>query len=451
MSSKSLEKALEMYNDPINALRDLSVVDNPTPKEHQRSREFTNWMDEQLSWKETCYLGDWSFMPDLHVNGPEALELFRDLSVNTFEDFEIGKAKHAVQCNENGNIIGDGVLYRTGEDSYRTQHLAAWPQYNAKKHGYEVTTEIHDTFIYQLQGPTSLAVLEAVTGDSVRDTDFMHINRIEINGIEVIALRQGMSGEIGFELQGPQEHADEVWETLVDAGQDHGLRRLGRRTHMINHLLMAFSTRGHHYLPAIYDEEMKGYREWLSADNAAEAKFTLAGSFDAADISAWYRTPVELGWTQNIAFDHDFVGRDALETEVANPQRTTVTLVWDSNDVVDVYRSLFQKGSHYKYMEMPYQHYRAIEADSVRKDGEEIGVSTGRGYSYYFREMLSLCTIDTEYSEPGTEVTVIWGEGDEPSNPKIEPHTQKRIKATVAPAPYKEDNRRADLEAVVTK
>jgi vanillate/3-O-methylgallate O-demethylase len=450
MSNKTLEEALMAYSDPIDALRDSSVVDNPTPDGRPRPREFTNWMDEQLSWKETCYLGDWSFMPDLHVDGPDALDLFRDLSVNTFDDFEVGKAKHAVQCTEAGNVIGDGILYRTGPDSYRTQHLAAWPQFNAEKHGYDVTADIHDTFIYQLQGPTSLAVLEAVTDDTVRDIDFMYIEEVDIGGADVVVLRQGMSGEVGFEIQGPREHADDVWETLVEAGRDHGLRQLGHRTHMINHLLMSFSTRGHHYLPAIFGDEMKEYREWLAADNAAEAKFTLAGSFDGDDISAWYRTPVELGWTRNIAFDHDFVGRDALEEEVADPQRTTVTLVWDSEDVVDVYRSLFETGDHYKFMEMPYQHYRAIEADSVVRDGEEVGVSTGRGYSYYFREMLSLCTIDVEYSEPGTEVTVVWGEGGDPSNPKIKAHEQKEIEATVAQAPYKEDNRRTDLQAVAT-
>mgnify|MGYP000288806975 CR=1 FL=1 len=190
MSNKTLEEALMAYSDPIDALRDSSVVDNPTPDGRPRPREFTNWMDEQLSWKETCYLGDWSFMPDLHVDGPDALDLFRDLSVNTFDDFEVGKAKHAVQCTEAGNVIGDGILYRTGPDSYRTQHLAAWPQFNAEKHGYDVTADIHDTFIYQLQGPTSLAVLEAVTDDTVRDIDFMYIEEVDIGGADEETIRQ---------------------------------------------------------------------------------------------------------------------------------------------------------------------------------------------------------------------------------------------------------------------
>jgi vanillate/3-O-methylgallate O-demethylase len=75
----------------------------------------------------------------------------------------------------------------------------------------------------------------------------------------------------------------------------------------------------------------------------------------------------------------------------------------------------------------------------VLHKGNDVGVATSRGYSYHFREMLSLCTIDVAQAEIGTEVTVIWGNpGDR----------QKEIRAVVAPAPYKTDNRRADLSKI---
>src|ERR1700722_12344549 len=75
-------------------------------------------------------------------------------------------------------------------------------------------------------------------------------------------------------------------------------------------------------------------------------------------------------------------------------------------------------------------------ADKVMKDGKVVGVSTSRGYSYYFREMLSLCTLDVACCAAGTEVTVVWGN---PGSP------QKEIRAKVAPAPYKTDNRKLDV------
>jgi vanillate/3-O-methylgallate O-demethylase len=78
----------------------------------------------------------------------------------------------------------------------------------------------------------------------------------------------------------------------------------------------------------------------------------------------------------------------------------------------------------------------------VTKDGQTVGVSTSRCYSYYFRQMLSLCVLDVALCQPGTEVTVIWGR---PGTP------QKDIRATVAPAPYKKDNRRVDVSRLPSR
>ena len=167
--------------------------------------------------------------------------------------------------------------------------------------------------------------------------------------------------------------------------------------------------------------------------------FNIAGSFESNDVRDWYRSPVELGWSRNVKFDHEFIGREALEGEVADPKRAIRTLVWNSDDVVDVYASLFQKGDPYRFMDMPRDQRGFMYADKVLKDGKAVGVATSRGYSYYFREMISLGTIDIKHGDIGTEVTVVWGNPGEP---------QKEIRAKVAPAPYKQDNRRADVAAL---
>ena len=86
-------------------------------------------------------------------------------------------------------------------------------------------------------------------------------------------------------------------------------------------------------------------------------------------------------------------------------------------------------------MDMPRDQRGFMYADKVIKDGKPVGVSTSRGYSYYFREMLSLCTLDVACCEPGTEVIVIWGS---PGG------SRKEIRAKVAPAPYKTDSRKLD-------
>jgi glycine cleavage system aminomethyltransferase T len=68
----------------------------------------------------------------------------------------------------------------------------------------------------------------------------------------------------------------------------------------------------------------------------------------------------------------------------------------------------------------------------VLKDGKLVRIGSGRAYSYYFREMLSLCSIDMEQSALGTEVIVLWGD----------PGTRrKEIRAEVSRFPYLRENR----------
>ncbi|CCH88286.1 Glycine cleavage T protein (Aminomethyl transferase) [Modestobacter italicus] len=135
-------------------------------------------------------------------------------------------------------------------------------------------------------------------------------------------------------------------------------------------------------------------------------------------------------------FDHDFLGREALEVEKAAPRRVLRTLVWDAEDVADVYASLFRPGEAYEYMDMPRDQRGFMWADRVTRAGQTVGVATSRGYSYWFRQMLSLSTLDVAASELGTELTVHWGR---PGG------RQKEIRAVVAAAPYKQDRSRGDL------
>jgi vanillate/3-O-methylgallate O-demethylase len=81
-------------------LVELSRATVASPLPGWGAAEYTNWIDEQMSWKETCYFGDWSFLAALIIEGPDALKMFSDFSVNTFARFDVGQAKHAIQCDE---------------------------------------------------------------------------------------------------------------------------------------------------------------------------------------------------------------------------------------------------------------------------------------------------------------------------------------------------------------
>lgn len=416
--------------------------------------EYSGWIDESQSWKTSCYVGDWSFLDEFHVRGPDALRLFSDFCVNSFAKFALGQAKHVICCNRGGHVIGEGVLMRLGEDEFEFQALGpvtAWLEYNLQRGGYraEAVTQV-GKFKYQVSGPMALYVLERLVEGNLRDIAFMHQRSVRFGPRELTFLRQGMAGEIGFEIQGPKSEAREVMKEILAAGREFGIRRLGSRTAMTNHLEAAFPTVTHDYIPAVCEPEEADFAAFQRACEANGSQsgrswtldgcLKIKGSFESDRIGAWYRSPVELGWARNIKFDHDFYGRAALEREVADPKRKLVTLVWDAEDCIDVQASLFRGNEQpYDFMDMPRQQQFCMNAHKVIAGGRLVGVATSRGFSYTFRKMLSHCVIDIAHAVTGADVTVVWGD----------PGTrQKDIRATVASSPYKADNRRADLSAM---
>ena len=400
--------------------------------------EYTGWRDETMSWKETCYLhGNLNPSPTYRIKGHDALKFLSDTCVNSFANFPVGRGKHAIMCNEEGLVMMDGVLLRLGEDDFITYWMAPYISYALMKDNYNAVGEnfTGQVFLFQIAGPRSLEVLEVASGDDLHDIRFMHHRLSSIDGMEVRVLRMGMAGTLAYEIHGRVEDARPVYTAILKAGEPFGIRRLGAHAYMMNHTENGFPQAYYHF-PYPWAKD-KGFEEFLAKSGGALGfNSGFAGSM-GPDIRLRYRNPVELGWTGMIKFDHDFVGRKALEKEVANLCRKMVTLVWNTEDIIDVYASQFQPDEPYPNMDSP-NHYtfehgpHILYADQVLKDGKLIGISSGRAYSYYFREMLSLCSIDVEHSAIGTLVVVLWG------NPGTR---QKEIRAKVSLFPYLRENR----------
>ena len=414
--------------------------------------EFSGWMDEQMSWKKTCYLGDWSFVPQIGIKGPGAFQLFKDLSVNDLENFPLDRAKHCIQCNEKGKVISEGILLRHGEDHFEYQcGTPQWAWYNLKSKGYDAEAYVPFSYKLQISGPNALALCERLRGEGLRDVKFMRTQNGRIAGLDVLFLRQGMAGEIGFELQGPIAERERVIAKILEVGSEFGLRRLGARNLMINHLEACYPTGSMHFYNALSDDSRSDYHAFMSDDanilpgwkggpfeTVLRYNFSGAftGSWDSEDITELYRSPVEMGWSKNISLNHEFIGRDALAAELANPRRKVVTLEFDREDLLRVHASLYDEGPAYRQFEFPDIPYQVAWTDLILNEGKTIGHATHPGYSFFFRKVLALSFIDVAFAEPGTRVSVLWGNPNEP---------QTELKATVRPAPYKQDNRRVDL------
>lgn len=413
--------------------------------------EYTGWVDEQWGWKNTAYLGDWSYVPAIRVKGPDALRLFSDLSVNSFANFPIGKAKHCVQCSEDGKVVTEGVLIRHGVDDFEFNATTPqWTYYKMKTGSYNATATFPSTHKLQVSGPNAVAILEKLANTSLTDVPFMATKEIEISGLPVLALRQGMGGDVGFELHGPIGQKEVIEAAVLEMGGNFGIRQRGWRWMQINHLESYFPTSTIHYLTSLVGDGNDDYRkfmdenlppEWIGTWLEGPMRYawnpTFTGSWDGEHIEELHRSPVELGWSRYIKFDHEFIGDKALKSELENPKRTGVTLEFNSEDMIRVYASLFGEGDILHLLDIPHSPYSFNWVDKVLKDGIEVGHAVYPGYSVSFRKVLALTFIDVAHSTPGTEVTVLWGNPDEP---------QTEIRATVAATPYKSDkNRRGSL------
>ena len=445
MSDRTLEDALRAAESPVDLLRDLGLGQFTKLPD-----EFTHWIEEQRAWQESCAFADQSYhMTDLRIQGTEAIELYTDYAVNDFETFDVGQAKQLVVANPDGYLIGDAILFREDEANFLSVGAAAahhWLLYQAETGEYDVDAEMQgrpvatgrdpENFRYQVQGPDAVDVMREAIDGALPDLGFFRFEEVTIDGNEAFLLRHGMAGEAGFEFWGDYAYADAVREAVLDAGEEHGIRRLGSKSYQSANVVLGWLPLP---VPAIYSgEEMQGFREWL---DLRQGLISIGGSYDAADIEDYYVTPIEVGYGHIVDFDHDFVGKAALEAEIDDPDREKVTLVWNDGDVVDVFHSLFRDGETKKFMDLPVPRSSACHYDEVRKDGEIVGVSKWMSYINNHREMLSLALVDTEHSDPGTEVTLTWGEADGSENRAVERHETAEIRATVAPAPYKQDRR----------
>lgn len=126
--------------------------------------EYSGWIDESQSRKTSCYIGDWSFLDQCLVRGPDALRLFSDFAVNSFARFAIRQAMHIICCNGDGKVIGEGVLMRLAEHDFEFQALGdvtAWTEYKPLRGGYRAEAIIGvSRFKYKVSRPKALYALE---------------------------------------------------------------------------------------------------------------------------------------------------------------------------------------------------------------------------------------------------------------------------------------------------
>jgi vanillate/3-O-methylgallate O-demethylase len=445
---QSLEALLERAGNPVDLLRNSQIGAYVYPVV---PTEYSNWRDEQRAWRDSCVLFDQSHhMANLYIEGPDAIKLVTYLGFNSFAKFPVDRAKQFAPCSYDGFIIGDGILFHLEENRVVFVGRApavSWIQFHAQTGGFNVKTTQDDRspsnpggkpvtrtcWRFQVQGPNAWKLLEKLNGGPIPEIKFFNMGYINLAGRKVRALRHGMAGAPGLELWGPYEEREEIRAAIVEAGKEFGLVQVGSRAYATNTLESGWIPSP---LPAVYSgAKMKAYRQWLPAAGY-EGTGSIGGSFDSKNIEDYYVTPYEMGYGPFVKFDHDFIGREAMQKIADKPHRKKVTLAWNSEDVLKVFASLFEHGDPYKYIDLPLSNYTSASYDKLLIRGKLAGLSMFSGYSYNERSMLSLGIVEPDV-KIGAEVTLLWGEpGGGSKKTTVERHKQIEIRAVVSPVPY---------------
>ena len=448
--SKSLEDVIKSAGNPVDMLRNSQIGAYVYPVV---APEFENWRSEQWAWQHSAVLFDQTHhMVDLYIRGKDALKLISDTAINSTKNFKVNQAKQYVPTTPYGHVIGDGILFYLAEEEFvyvGRAPAANWLMFHAETGGYDVEIVKDDrspsrpmgkpvkriSWRFQIQGPNAWPIIEKLNGGPVEQLKFFNMSSINIAGLKVRTLRHGMAGAPGLELWGPYEEQEIVRAAIVEAGKEFGLVQVGSRAYPSNTLESGWIPSP---LPAIYTgEKLKAYREWLGADSY-EASGAIGGSFVSNNIEDYYVNPWEIGYGPFVKFDHDFIGREALEALDKTTQRKKVTLAWNAEDMAKIFASLFNPDeTPYKFFDLPLANYASTNADRViDAAGRTVGMSMFTGYSYNEKAALSLATIDHEIPV-GTELKVVWGEENGGTKKTtVEPHRQLEVRVIVSPVPY---------------
>jgi glycine cleavage system aminomethyltransferase T len=448
VAAETLQDKIAAAGGPLGMLRAPGAGPLPFPVKS----EFSNWRDEQESWRRTAVLFDQSHhMADSTIEGPDTYRFLARLAVNSFNGFGPTKAKQLVVCSPAGYVIGDGVAFCLADNHVRVVGRApihSWLKYHAEAGEYDITytrdertvrnPNGRELFRFQVNGPNASEILERVNGGPLPEIPFFTMGEFNVGPHRVTALNHRMSGFPGLEFWGPYAQADAVRELLLEAGADLGLRQAGAKAYSTTAVESGWIAQ---ITPAVYSgDELRPYREWLKAQSF-EANVNLAGSFVSDRIEDYYATPWDLSYGFIIKHDHDFIGSDALKRMADQPHRQKAWLYWHRDDVVRIFASMYEQGDRrFKYLDMPAGWYGSMQYDRIESaDGSLIGVSRSIAYSSNVRGWLSLSMIDEHALAYGEEVQLVWGEPDGGSaNPAVERHAQTRIRATLGRKPFSE-------------
>ena len=198
--------------------------------------QYTNVIDEHRTTRGAACLFDICHMGEIEVKGPQALDLLQLVLTRNLADQTIGQVKLSALLNDVGGIIDDLTVYKMAEKSYMLVTNATpkdrdwqWIKSIQQEKHFNCTLEdiSNRTGKLDLQGPRSEEILQKLTEANLKTLRFYHFCEPPVAGFPAIISRSGYTGEDGFEIYAASDVIDEIWDKLMSAGAQSGLKPAG--------------------------------------------------------------------------------------------------------------------------------------------------------------------------------------------------------------------------------
>ncbi len=213
-------------------------------------------IEEHMRCRTASGLFDVSHMGEIWVEGPDAIAFVNRLTTNDVTKLVDGQAHYSALTNAEGGVVDDLLVYRFSHDRLllvvnagTTEKDWAWIKSHHSEHDdLGLRNASHDYCQIAVQGPDATGILQKLTETDLGAIKYYHFTTGQVDGVDSIISRTGYTGEDGFEVYASPEHAEQLWERLLETGNydsDGGILPCGLAARNTLRLEAAMSLYGH--------------------------------------------------------------------------------------------------------------------------------------------------------------------------------------------------------------
>jgi len=214
---------------------------------------YTSAEQEYFSLRNAAGLIDLTPMTKYRITGPDGLAYLDRLVTRRLDKLQPGRVSYCVWCDDAGHVLDDGTVFSLGDNQWRLcsqeRHLD-WLLWSAVGFDVEIVEETDEVAALALQGPTSCRVLKNLGLEDVENLKPFQLRQFTLDGMTLTVSRTGFTGDLGYELWLDPDRALDIWDRLMEAGRDLGIRIVGTHALEIARIEAGFIQAGVDFVPA---------------------------------------------------------------------------------------------------------------------------------------------------------------------------------------------------------